>query len=124
MVQKIDKTPQLEMFKTPLQHFIKEGHKLILLSKRINWDQLEAHLSKFYCVDNGRPSVPIRTVAGMLLLRRMFNESDESVIERWVENPYWQYFCGEVYFRHEPPFDRTEWIKFRKRIGDEGAESF
>ena len=122
MVQKIDKTPQLEMFKTPLQHFIKESHKLILLSKRINWDQLEAHLSKFYCVDNGRPSVPIRTVAGMLLLRRMFNESDESVIERWVENPYWQYFCGEVYFRHEPPFDRTELIKFRKRIGEEGAE--
>lgn len=122
MVQKIDKTPQLEMFKTPLQHFIKEGHKLVLLSRRINWDQLEAQLSKFYCLDNGRPSVPIRTVAGMLLLRRMFNESDESVIERWVENPYWQYFCGEIYFRHEPPFDRTELIKFRKRIGDEGAE--
>lgn len=122
MVQKIDKTPQLEMFKTPLQHFIKEGHKLVLLSRRINWDQLEAQLSQFYCLDNGRPSVPIRTVAGMLLLRRMFNESDESVIERWVENPYWQYFCGEVYFRHAPPFDRTELIKFRKRIGDEGAE--
>ncbi len=122
MVQKIDKTPQLEMFKTPLQHFIREEHKLILLSKRINWDWLEAKLSKFYCLDNGRPGVPIRTVAGMLLLRRMFNESDESVIERWVENPYWQYFCGEVYFRHEPPFDRTELIKFRKRIGEEGAE--
>ena len=122
MVQKIDKTPQLEMFKTPLQHFIREEHKLILLSKRINWDWMEAELSKFYCLDNGRPSVPIRTVAGMLLLRRMFNESDESVIERWVENPYWQYFCGEVYFRHEPPFDRTELIKFRKRIGEEGAE--
>ena len=58
----------------------------------------------------------------MLLLKRMFDESDESVIERWVENPYWQYFCGETYFQHEPPFDRTELIKFRKRIGDEGAE--
>ena len=122
MVQKIDKTPQLEMFKTPLQHFIKEDHKLVLLTKRINWDQLEDQLSKYYCLDNGRPGVPIRTVAGMLLLRRMFNESDESVIERWVENPYRQYFCGEVYFRHEPPFNRTELIKFRKRIGEAGAE--
>ncbi len=93
-----------------------------MLSKRINWDWLEAELSKFYCLDNGWPGVPIRTVAGMLLLRRMFNESDESVIERWVENPYWQYFCGEVYFRHEPPFDRTELIKFSKRIGEKGAE--
>jgi IS5 family transposase len=122
MVQKIDKTPQLEMFRTPLQHFIKEGHKLVLLTKKINWDNLEDQLSNYYCLDNGRPGVPIRTIAGMLLLRRMFNESDESVIERWVENPYWQYFCGEVYFRHEPPFDRTELIKFRKRIGEEGAE--
>lgn len=122
MVQKIDKTPQLEMFKTPLQHFIKENHKLVLLTKKINWDELEDQLSKYYCLNNGRPGVPIRTVAGMLLLRRMFNESDESVIERWIENPYWQYFCGELYFRHEPPFDRTELIKFRKRIGEEGAE--
>ena len=123
MIQKTDKTPQLEMFKTPLKHFIKENHKLVLLTKKINWDQLENELSQYYCVDNGRPGIPIRTVAGMLLLKRIFNESDESVIDRWVENPYWQYFCGEVYFCHEPPFDRTELIKFRKRIGEEGAES-
>ena len=122
MVQKIDKTPQLEMFKTPLRHFIRENHKLVLLAKRINWDELESQLSRFYCLDNGRPGVPIRTIAGIVLLKRMFNESDESVIDRWVENPYWQYFCGEVYFHHEPPFDRTELIKFRKRVGEEGAE--
>lgn len=122
MVQKIDKTPQLEMFKTPLRHFIRENHKLVLLAKRINWDELESQLSRFYCLDNGRPGVPIRKIAGIVLLKRMFNESDESVIDRWVENPYWQYFCGEVYFHHEPPFDRTELIKFRKRVGEEGAE--
>ena len=122
MIQKIDKTPQLDMFKTPLKHFIKEGHKLVQLSKRINWDRIETELSNYYCVDNGRPGSPIRLVSGMLLLKRMFNESDESVLERWVENPYWQYFCGEVYFQHEPPFDRTELIKFRKRIGEQGAE--
>jgi IS5 family transposase len=52
----------------------------------------------------------------------MFNQSDESVLDRWVENPYWQYFCGEVYFRHDYPFDRTELIKFRQRIGEKGAE--
>jgi IS5 family transposase len=122
MVQTIDKSPQLDMFKTPLKQFIQEGHKLVQLSKRIDWDNLETQLSKFYCTDNGRPCIPIRTITGMLLLKRMFSESDESVIERWIENPYWQYFCGEVYFRHEPPFDRTELIKFRKRIGEEGAE--
>lgn len=122
MIGKIDKTPQLEMFKIPIKHFIKEGHELVMLSKKIDWDQLEKSLEPFYCCDNGRPGIAIRTIAGIILLRRVFNESDESVLERWVENPYWQYFCGEVYFRHEPPFDRTELIKFRKRIGEKGAE--
>lgn len=122
MIGKIDKTPQLEMFKIPLKHFIKEDHELVLLSKKINWDELEHNLSQYYCNDNGRPGIPVRTIAGVILLRRMFDESDESVLERWVENPYWQYFCGEIYFRHEAPFDRTELIKFRKRIGEEGSE--
>ena len=122
MIQKIDQTPQLDMYRTPLKHFIKESHELVLLAKKMDWGFLEEQLSKFYCIDNGRPALPIRIVAGMLMLKRMFDESDESVIDRWVENPYWQYFCGEVYFCHEPPFDRTELIKFRKRIGEEGAE--
>ncbi len=122
MIGKIDKAPQLEMFKTPLKHFILENHKLVLLAKKIPWEQLEQELSVYYCAENGRPSIPIRTVTGILLLKRMFNESDESVLDRWVENPYWQYLCGEVYFQHELPFDRTELIKFRQRIGSEGAE--
>jgi IS5 family transposase len=122
MIGKIDKTPQLEMFKIPIIHFIKENHELVLLSKKIDWDQLETSLGVYYCEDNGRPGIPIRTIVGIILLRRMFDESDESILDRWVENPYWQYFCGEVYFQYEPPFDRTELIKFRKRIGDEGSE--
>jgi IS5 family transposase len=122
MIGKIDKTPQLEIFKVPLKHFIKEDHELILLSKKIDWEQLETSLGIYYCTDNGRRSIPIRTIAGIILLRRMFDESDESILDRWVENPYWQYFCGEVYFQHELPFDRTELIKFRQRIGDEGSE--
>ena len=52
----------------------------------------------------------------------MFKESDESVVDRWKENPYWQYFCGEVHFQHHWPFDPTELIKFRQRLGEEGME--
>jgi IS5 family transposase len=122
MIGKIEKTPQLEMFKIPLKQFIKEGHELVLLSQKINWDQLECSLGVYYCNDNGRAGIPIRKIAGVILLKRMFDESDESVLDRWVENPYWQYFCGELYFQHEPPFDRTELIKFRKRIGEGGSE--
>lgn len=122
MVGKIDKTPQLNMYQVPLKQFIKERHELVVLSRKINWDYLENELSAYYCADNGRPGIPIRKLCGVLMLKRMFNESDESVLQRWVENPYWQYFCGEVNFQHDPPFDRTELIKFRQRIGEAGAE--
>lgn len=121
MIGKIDKNPQLDIFKVPLIQIIKETHELVQLTKRINWENLEIELGEFYCLDNGRPSIPIRTVASLVLLKRIYNESDESVLDRWVENPYWQYFSGEVNFQHELPFDRTELIKFRKRIGEKGA---
>ncbi len=112
----------MNIFKTPLKHFIKESHELVLLSKSIDWDSLEESLSIYYTKDNGRPGVPIRLISGIIMLKRIYNESDESVLNRWTENPYWQYFTGETYFNHELPFDRTELIKFRKRIGEEGSE--
>ena len=122
MIGKKERNPQLNMFRIPLKQFINESHELVLLSRKIEWEKLENNLSVFYCENNGRPSVPIRLITGIIMLRRMFNQSDESVLDRWVENPYWQYFCGEVFFRHELPFDRTELIKFRQRIGEQGAE--
>ncbi len=122
MVGKIDKTPQLNIFKVPLVVFIQEDHELCLLARKIDWDFVEKDFMDYYCLDNRRPSIPIRKIVGVILLRRMFNLSDESVVDKWRENPYWQYFCGEVNFQHKAPFDPTELIKFRKRIGESGAE--
>ena len=82
MIGKIEKNPQLEMFKVPLKHFIKENHELVLLAKKINWEQLECDLGIYYCEDNGRPCISIRTIAGIVLLRRIFDESDESILDR------------------------------------------
>jgi IS5 family transposase len=122
MIGKTDKTPQLHMYQVPLIQFINKEHELYQLAERIDWDSLERDLIEYYCVDNGRPSIPIRKIVGVILLKRMFNESDESVVDRWKENPYWQYFCGEVHFQHHWPFDPTELIKFRKRMGERGME--
>ncbi len=122
MIGKTDKQPQLNIFKIPLNQFIDSSHELVLLSKKIDWEQVEVDFSEYYCIDNGRPSIPIRKIVGVILLKRVYNQSDESVVERWMENPYWQYFCGETYFQHKQPFDPTELIKFRQRIGESGAE--
>lgn len=122
MIGKTDKTPQLNIFKIPLNQFINLKHQLCLLSKKIDWDKVEKDFSEYYCVDNGRPSIPIQKIVGVILLKRVYNHSDESVVERWMENPYWQYFCGETFFQYQQPFDPTELIKFRQRVGESGAE--
>ena len=121
MVGKQDKTPQLSIFDTPLERFINLDHELCILSKAIDWDSIEEDFSIYYS-EIGRPSVPIRRMIGLLLLKHIYNLSDEAIVDRWIENPYWQYFSGEKVFQINKPFDPTEFIHFRNRIGKEGAE--
>jgi IS5 family transposase len=121
MVGKQDKTPQLSIFDTPLERFINLSHELCILSKKIDWDSIEEDFS-FYYSEIGRPSVPIRRMIALLLLKHIYNLSDEAIVDRWMENPYWQYFSGELIFQTDKPFDPTEFIHFRNRIGKEGAE--
>lgn len=121
MVGKQDKAPQLSIFDTPLKRFINLEHELCILSGQIDWDSIEKEFSVYYS-EIGRPSVPIRRMVGLLLLKHIHNLSDEAVVDRWIENPYWQYFSGEKVFQTQKPFDPTEFIHFRKRIGKEGVE--
>jgi len=121
MVGKQDKTPQLNIFDTPLERFINLEHELCILSKQIDWDTIEKEFSVYYS-EIGRPSVPIRRMIGLLLLKHIYNLSDEAIVDRWIENPYWQFFSGEKVFQTQKPFDPTEFIHFRNRIGKEGAE--
>jgi IS5 family transposase len=121
MVGKIDKTPQLNIFETPLTTFINLNHELCILANEIEWQFVESEFTGYY-TDFGRPSIPIRKIVGLVLLRQIYNLSDEALIDRWIENPYWQYFCGEHNFQKIKPMDPTEFVKFRKRIGAEGAE--
>jgi transposase, IS5 family len=58
--------------------------------------------------NNGRPGIWTYIIVGVLRLRRIFDENNESFLVRRVENSYWQYFLGELYFQHKAHFDRTE----------------
>lgn len=121
MMKKLPEQPQLEMFKTQLVSFIHPEHELCLLAKKINWEGLEKEFAPLYGTV-GRPSVPIRTIVGLLLLKQMYNKGDETVVERYLENPYWQHFCGEIYFQYNLPFDPSDFVHFRHRIGEDGME--
>lgn len=121
MKGKIPKNPQLNVFSIPLVNVINMQHELVLLAQKIDWDKVEKEFSVYY-PGLGRPAVPIRKMVGSMLLKQMYNLGDETFVARWIENPYWQYFCGEVYFQYEEPYDPTDFVHFRKRIGEEGAE--
>jgi IS5 family transposase len=121
MLKKLAKQPQLEMFKTVLVSFINQEHELCLLAKKIDWANLEKEFAPLYGAV-GRPSIPIRTIVGLLLLKQMYSLGDETVVERYLENPYWQHFCGEIYFQYCLPFDPSDFVHFRHRIGKDGME--
>ena len=112
----------MSIFEVALESFIDMNHELVLLSKQIDWAEVESDFAEYYCADNGRPSIPIRTMVGMMLLKNIYNLSDEGVVARWVENPYMQYFTGEKVFRKRPPMNPIDMTKFRNRIGEDGTE--
>jgi IS5 family transposase len=89
----------------------------------IEWDQFDKAFGKLYDPGFGRPAKSTRLMVGIHYLKYTYNLSDESVVERWVENPYWQYFCGEQYFQHQLPIEPTTMTKWRNRIKDEGMEN-
>ena len=121
MLGKHHQKSQVELFRSGLDQMISLNQALVVLSKEVDWNWIETELKGYYSRE-GRPSIPIRTIVGMLLLKQLYNQSDESVLARWVENPYWQYFTGETHFQHKPPFDPTDFVYFRKRVGKPGME--
>lgn len=121
MQGKIVHNPQSDLFKIALKDIVSEKIDLVQLTHKIAWAQVESHFGPLYSL-NGRPSVPTRTMVGLLLLKSMFSVADEELIPCWVQNPYWQYFCGEQYFRDTGPCDPSDLVHFRKRIGKEGGE--
>jgi IS5 family transposase len=61
-------------------------------------------------------------MVGCLLLKQIKNLGDETLAKEWIENPYMQYFCGMRCFEHRFPFDPSDFVHFRKRIGEGGFE--
>jgi IS5 family transposase len=115
-------TPQCELFGAHLSELLNREHPLYVLAERIDWSQFDASIGVCYADELGRPGVNTRLMVGLLYLKHAYDESDESVVARWVENPYWQFFCGLSYMQHELPIDPSSLSKWRKRVGVERLE--
>jgi len=123
MKPKTTSTNQFALFQANFKQILNPEHQLCLLADAIDWPYFDSDFADCYSDDMGRPGNAIRLMVGLHYLKHAFDESDESVIDRWVENPYWQYFCGFDYMQHECPIHPTSMVKWRQRVGAEKLES-
>ncbi len=110
-----------DLFRARLSNIINPRHEVVRLAQMIDWRMFETAFGPLYA-EVGRPGLPMRLMVGLHLLKHVFNLSDEVVCARWVENPYYQHFCGFDYFQHELPVDRSSMTRWRERIGPGGLE--
>ena len=113
---------QDDLLRARLVEMIDMRHELVKLAALIDWEVFEREWSGFFPSHTGRPATSPRLVAGLCYLQHAFALSDEAVVARWSENPYWQHFCGETFFQHRLPLDSSSLTRWRKRIGEEGVE--
>ena len=110
---------QKDLFRPALDQIIDMQHPLVQLAEKIDWGFIDGHFRSVCHEGPGQPPLPTRLVAGLFILKHMHNLSDEALCARWIENPYYQFFCGEAVFRHELPFDRSSMTRWRQRLGEE-----
>ncbi len=120
MLAKKQITSQLSFYNT-FEEQLKHSHPLYILANKIDWKIFEEAFSKLYS-EEGRPAKPIRLMVSLLMLKHIRNISDESVVEQWSENCYYQYFGGEKVFACGAPCEASELVHFRNRIGEQGIE--
>jgi len=116
------KSLQTELFKILLTKIINTKHPLCILGAKIKWSEFDAAFGPLYSDGKGRPAKPTRLMVGLHYLKHTYNLSDEEVVSQWLENPYWQYFCGNEYFEHGFPIDASSMTRWRKRVSEAGME--
>src|SRR6266851_2097701 len=113
---------QGDLYRSRLSWLLDQSHPLYVLAEAIDWEFFEREFGSLYVERKGRPGLPMRLLVGLHYLKHLYDVSDERVVAGFVENPYWQYFCGEEFFVHELPCDPTSLVKWRQRIGPDGME--
>src|ERR1700759_5273258 len=114
---------QSDLLRSRLDTIIDMDHALVKLARTIDWPFLEQKFGAVYEDKPGRPPLPTRLMVGLAILKHTYDLSDEVLCERWVENPYYQFFCGEEFFQHRLVFDRSSLTRWRQRMGEEKLQA-
>jgi len=121
MQAKPSATHQISFLMPTLAEQLDPRQPLKQLADTLPWPEFEQAFGKYYSPE-GRPAKPVRLMVGLLLLKQMFNQGDETVVAAWVQNPYWQYFCGMSEFVWQVPCDPSDLVYFRDRVGEAGMQ--
>lgn len=113
--------PQTVFFRQPLAELVRQDKPLLQLGREIRWADFETEFGPLYAA-TGRPAKPIRLMVGLLIIKQIYDLSDERVVEMWEDTPVWQQFCGLLYFENSPPCAASDLVHFRNRIGPSGAK--
>jgi IS5 family transposase len=116
-------TGEQDLFRSRLDQIIDMKHPLAMLAGTVDWGFLEREFGAVYTDGPGQPPLPTRLMAGLAILKHTYDLSDEVLCERWMENPYYQFFCGEEFFRHRLVFDRSSLTRWRGRMGEERLQA-
>ena len=137
-----------DFFRARLDGMIDLNHPLAVLGRRMPWVEIEKSLAALFARKArmgrqredadmfgpmavvvaggvsaaGRPRLPIRLMVALLYLKHAFNESDESLVERWAQDVLFQYFSGQEYYEHRLPCDPSQIGRFRRVLGEAGVE--
>jgi IS5 family transposase len=111
-----------DLFRSRLDAILDARHELVRLSKLIDWARFDQAFGELYAAQKGRPALPTRLMVGLHLLQHAKGLSDDAVCAAWLENPYYQFFCGEAFFQHQLPLDRSSMSRWRGRIGQDKLE--
>ncbi len=122
MLGKAKPQKQRDLFNPMLIDFIDKKHELVNLAEQYDWRGLESELAQYYPT-RGRASMPVRFMAGCMILKHLYNLGDETLVQAWIMNPYMQYFTGESTFQHSFPCDPSDFVHFRHRMGEQGMQA-
>lgn len=114
--------PQIELFKVELSRLLDPTHEMVKLAESIDWSRFEKSFDVIWEEGQGRPAIDTRLMVSLHYLKYTFDLSDEMVVEGWEQNPYWQYLGGMRYFQHGVPLDPSSMSRWRKKVGQAGAE--
>src|SRR5438876_9594363 len=116
-------TGQGDLLRSRLDQIVDMRHPLVRLAREVDWRFLETRFGEAYSDGPGQPPLPTRLMAGLHIIKYTYDLSDEVLCERWVENPYYQLFCGEEFFQHRLVFDRSSLTRWRNRMGEERLQA-